>query len=51
MTAWEVQSVPFGSFSAISSRGFGNVLISGQKSVSDGRSQPADLSSGCISSP
>ena len=28
-----------------------NVLIPGRSSVSDGRSQPADLSSGCISLP
>lgn len=28
-----------------------NILIPGRSSVSDGRSQPADLSSGCISLP
>lgn len=51
-------SAPFGFRSASSDGSFfskkkkkRNVLIPGRSSVSDGRSQPADLSSGCISLP
>jgi len=51
MTVWEAESVPVGFYAASSNRSLRNVLISGQSSVSDGQSQPADLSTGCISLP
>lgn len=46
MTVWEAESVPLGFCSASSAGSFWNGCW-----VSDGRSQPADLSTGCISSP
>lgn len=51
MTVEEAESVPLGFCSAFPGRSFQNALISGQSSVSDGQSQPADLSTGCISLP
>lgn len=51
MTVWEAESVPFSFCSASSDGSFRNVLIPGRSSVSDGHSQPADLSTGCISLP